>query len=54
MPILIRITRSVLPYDFYLRALVVLPSVNKPLDNTDYNDDEECYYAIIWQKVSVR
>ena len=47
VPILIRIARNVLPNDFNLWALVVLPSVNEPLDNTDYNDDEECYYAII-------
>ena len=47
MPILIRITLSVFPNDFDLWALVVLPSVNEPLDDTDYNDDEECYYAII-------
>ena len=47
VPILIRIVRSILPYDFDLWALVVLPSVNEPLNNTDYNDNKECYYAII-------
>lgn len=47
VPILIRIARSILTYDFDLWALVVLPSVNEPLNNTDYNNDKECNYAII-------
>ena len=47
MPILVRIIRGVLSDDFDLWALIVLPPVNEPLDNTDYNDDKECYYAII-------
>ena len=47
VPILILIARSILPYDFDLWALEILPSVNEPLNNTDYNDDKECYYAII-------
>ena len=47
VPILIRIARSILPYDFDLWAFIVLPSVNEPLNNTNYNDDKECYYAII-------
>ena len=47
VPIPIRIARSILPYDFDLWALIVPPSVIEPLDNTNYNDDKECYYAII-------
>ena len=47
VPVLIRIACSILPHDFNLRTLVILASVNEPLDNANYNNDKECYYAII-------